>query len=290
MNGTADMGDGNNITIGADGLGTHTYAAAGTYTVVFSPSDGNAAVSTVVEAVEIVGNPPWSWPAADADSRHFLFIDRAPDNDLSFFVNTEYAGNSEATHDGGTFRLTGTIYVDAPGNPNARCDGWNRVRFDMLAPGTYRVGFEPDPDLAFQPHGIMISSVTVGPIDRSVEWIDWRGYSETRGPDGPDAQAFSPYAVDNIDLGWPGAAGLWTWSARWNFTKGDAVMNLQIPGSNAGVKGGLCTPGQRFDGGDGYTYEVGPLEYAGGQYYVGAAVVTPYKYYKIGRVMPPQVK
>jgi hypothetical protein len=51
MNGIADMGDGNSITIGADGLGTHTYAAAGTYTVVFSPLDGNAPVSTVVEAV-----------------------------------------------------------------------------------------------------------------------------------------------------------------------------------------------------------------------------------------------
>lgn len=283
--GSAAMGDGNSVIIGEDGLGTHVYAAAGTYTVTFTPSDGNAPVSQTVEATEVAGNPPWSWPADSADANHYLLLDRVPDNDLSFYVMPIYSGNSTETYYD-ELKMYGTIYIDAPGNPSARFDGDTPVRFDMLAAGTYRVGFEPDPDLPLSPHGIMIREMTVGPIDRSVEWIDWRG-TATLVREGQ----VSPFAVSNIDLGWPGAAGLWTWSARWDYTAGNQYMNLQIPGSDYGVMRGQCTVGQRFDGGDGYMYEVGILEDEGGGFYInGSTVLTPFKYYKIGRVMPAQVK
>lgn len=275
MNGIADMGDGNIVTIGADGLGSHTYAAAGTYTVTYTPDDGNAPVSTVVEAVDIQGNPPWSWPA-DGGGQYVIIWNQDPTNDNAIWAATDYLVSSEAEQNADCYTMRGTFYLDAPGNPSARFDRATdqSARFELPGPGTYRLGFEPDPDLPPQgSYGPKTVMITVGAVDRSTEWIEWHGGAQP---------GYS--SVTNNCGGWPNFPNSWTWSARFGATTmGSALL---IPGSNSGIMTGSPTVGQRFDGGDGWTYEVGILESETPGYMLNGNPMIPGRWYQIGRVHP----
>lgn len=117
MSGIADMGDGNTVAIGEDGVGVHTYAAAGDYTVTFAPDDGGAAVSTTVTAVD----PPPPEPTEQIEWRYDHSTDYAgallpPDGNPASALALLWGGNS-------AFAMSPTIYGDPTGQRFTGDDG-----------------------------------------------------------------------------------------------------------------------------------------------------------------------
>lgn len=91
MSGILDLGDGNQIPVGDDGIATHTYGAAGDYVMTFTPDDGAAATSTTVTATD----PPPPPPVESVEWRYDATFETA-NNAIGVFVQGNGDGSANA--------------------------------------------------------------------------------------------------------------------------------------------------------------------------------------------------